>query len=85
MGKKLGSKKLSSNGIEFLHLPQNEKGRWGEKENQYSEKKGCRRKWKILKEKVSVLRYPRKGGISEEFHWCTINAPYVIGKSHLPN
>lgn len=56
-----------------------------EEENQYSEKKGCRRKLKIWKEKVSVLRYSRKGEISDEFHWCTIYAPCVIGKSHLPN
>lgn len=27
-GKKLSSKELSSNGIKFLHLPQNEKGHW---------------------------------------------------------
>lgn len=56
-----------------------------EKENQHSEKTGCRRKLKILKEKVSVLRYPGKGETSEEFHWCTLYVPYVIGKSHLPN
>lgn len=62
-GKKLSSKELSSNGIKFLHLPQNEKGQWVEEENWYSEKKAAEENWKYEKEKSLCLDTLGKGKI----------------------